>query len=76
LASDVSGGSSQSATQPQQTQQQAQKPVGGRAPAAGQYEDIQLTNMRKTIAKRLTESKSTIPHYYLTSEIVVNDLLK
>ncbi|CAJ0957059.1 unnamed protein product, partial [Mesorhabditis belari] len=35
----------------------------------GDFTDISLTNMRKTIAKRLTESKSTIPHYYLSSEI-------
>uniref|UniRef100_A0A158PAC5 Acetyltransferase component of pyruvate dehydrogenase complex n=1 Tax=Angiostrongylus cantonensis TaxID=6313 RepID=A0A158PAC5_ANGCA len=38
--------------------------------------DIPLTNMRRTIAKRLTESKSTIPHYYLTSEINMDGLLK
>lgn len=32
--------------------------------------------MRKTIAKRLSESKQTIPHYYLTSEIVLDDVLE
>jgi pyruvate dehydrogenase E2 component (dihydrolipoamide acetyltransferase) len=25
--------------------------------------------MRKTVARRLTESKQTIPHYYITSSI-------
>ncbi|KJH53404.1 pyruvate dehydrogenase complex dihydrolipoamide acetyltransferase [Dictyocaulus viviparus] len=40
------------------------------------YVDIPLTNMRSTIAKRLSESKNTIPHYYLTSEINVDALLK
>ncbi|CAD5224049.1 unnamed protein product [Bursaphelenchus okinawaensis] len=48
----------------------------GGAPQHASYQDIPLSNMRKTIAKRLSESKSTIPHYYLTSEIVVDDLLK
>ncbi|KAI1719099.1 2-oxoacid dehydrogenases acyltransferase (catalytic domain) domain-containing protein [Ditylenchus destructor] len=43
--------------------------------AESDYQDIQLSNMRRTIAKRLTESKSTIPHYYLTSEIIVDNLL-
>ncbi|PIO74216.1 pyruvate dehydrogenase complex dihydrolipoamide acetyltransferase [Teladorsagia circumcincta] len=38
--------------------------------------DIPLTGMRSTIAKRLTESKSTIPHYYLTAEINIDALLK
>lgn len=32
--------------------------------------------MRKTIAKRLTESKSNIPHYYLTSEVALDDILE
>ena len=32
--------------------------------------------MRKTIAKRLAESKSTIPHYYLTAEVQLDDILK
>ena len=33
------------------------------------YEDIALSQMRKTIAKRLSESKFTAPHFYLTMEI-------
>jgi pyruvate dehydrogenase E2 component (dihydrolipoamide acetyltransferase) len=36
---------------------------------ASAFEDIELTSMRKTIANRLTQSKQTIPHYYLTTEI-------
>ncbi|MFA6540851.1 MAG: pyruvate dehydrogenase complex dihydrolipoamide acetyltransferase [Bacteroidota bacterium] len=32
-------------------------------------QEIPLTMMRKTIAKRLLESKTTIPHFYVTSEI-------
>lgn len=32
-------------------------------------ESIQLTNMRRTIARRLVESKSQIPHFYLEVEI-------
>jgi pyruvate dehydrogenase E2 component (dihydrolipoamide acetyltransferase) len=33
------------------------------------YEDIPLSQMRKTIAKRLSESKFTSPHFYLTMQI-------
>ena len=33
------------------------------------YEDITLSQMRKTIARRLSESKFTAPHFYLTMEI-------
>jgi pyruvate dehydrogenase E2 component (dihydrolipoamide acetyltransferase) len=32
--------------------------------------------MRKIIAKRLTESKQTVPHFYLTSNIEIDALLK
>lgn len=33
------------------------------------YEEIAVSQMRKTIAKRLAESKFTAPHFYLTMEI-------
>jgi pyruvate dehydrogenase E2 component (dihydrolipoamide acetyltransferase) len=33
------------------------------------YKDIQLTQMRKTIARRLSESNFTAPHFFLTMEI-------
>ncbi|AOA57768.1 pyruvate dehydrogenase complex dihydrolipoamide acetyltransferase [Acinetobacter larvae] len=39
------------------------------------YEDIPLSNMRKTIARRLTESKSTVPHFYLNVQCQVDALL-
>jgi pyruvate dehydrogenase E2 component (dihydrolipoamide acetyltransferase) len=40
------------------------------------YEAVKLSNMRKTIARRLTEAKSTIPHIYLTVDIRLDALLK
>ena len=39
------------------------------------YEDLPLSGMRKTIAKRLTLSKTTIPHYYLTAEVEMDKLM-
>ncbi|WP_260482443.1 pyruvate dehydrogenase complex dihydrolipoamide acetyltransferase [Sphingomicrobium flavum] len=35
-----------------------------------------LSNMRKTIARRLTESKQQVPHIYLTVDIQLDKLLK
>ncbi|MFM9829061.1 MAG: pyruvate dehydrogenase complex dihydrolipoamide acetyltransferase [Sphingomonas sp.] len=35
-----------------------------------------LSNMRKTIARRLTEAKQTVPHIYLTVDIRLDALLK
>lgn len=40
------------------------------------YEEITLNGMRKTIASRLTEAKSTIPHFYLRRDIHLDALLK
>jgi len=39
------------------------------------YEDVKLSNMRKTIAKRLTESKQTVPHFYITVDVELDNLL-
>ncbi len=39
-----------------------------RAARAGDFEDIALTQIRKTIAKRLAESIGPIPTFYLTAE--------
>lgn len=33
------------------------------------YEDVVISQMRKTIAKRLSESKYSSPHFYLTMEV-------
>jgi len=51
------------------------------APAAAQdfgipHEVEKLSNMRKTIARRLTESKQRVPHIYLTVDIRLDALLK
>ncbi len=35
----------------------------------GRFTDKPLSNMRKIIAQRLTESKQSAPHFYLTAEI-------
>ncbi len=40
------------------------------------YKDVPHTQMRKTIAKRLTASKFTAPHYYLTMEIVMDNAIE
>ena len=40
------------------------------------HEIVKLSNMRKTIARRLTESKQQVPHIYLTVDIQLDRLLK
>jgi pyruvate dehydrogenase E2 component (dihydrolipoamide acetyltransferase) len=41
----------------------------------GSYELVPHDNMRKTIARRLVEAKSTIPHFYLTLDCEIDALL-
>ena len=39
------------------------------------FEDVPISQMRKTIAKRLAESKFSAPHFYLTKEIKMDAVL-
>ena len=49
-------------------------PAAGPLPGAA-YEEIPLNNMRKVIARRLTEAKQTIPHFYLAIDCGLDALL-
>jgi pyruvate dehydrogenase E2 component (dihydrolipoamide acetyltransferase) len=40
------------------------------------YRAVPNNNMRKVIARRLLEAKTTIPHFYLTIDCLLDDLLK
>lgn len=40
------------------------------------HEDEKMGNVRKVIARRLTEAKQTIPHIYLTVDVQLDALLK
>ncbi|HEV7349834.1 pyruvate dehydrogenase complex dihydrolipoamide acetyltransferase [Telluribacter sp.] len=54
------------AEEPKQTE--AKAPAAAPEPV-GDYEDIPVSQMRKTIARRLSDSLFTAPHFYLTMEI-------
>jgi pyruvate dehydrogenase E2 component (dihydrolipoamide acetyltransferase) len=54
------------------------QPVANIAPVAipaGSFTDIPHSGMRKAIARRLTESKTTVPHFYLTAPVIADDML-
>lgn len=46
------------------------------AESTADYVDTPLSNMRRTIGARLTQSKQELPHYYLTVEISMDKVLK
>ena len=45
------------------------------AEAAPGVTSVQHSKMRRAIARRLTESKSTVPHFYLSADVRMDDLL-
>ena len=51
-------------------------PAAAPAPAGLEPELIPVSRMRKTIARRLAESKSTVPHFYLMADCRVDRLLE
>jgi pyruvate dehydrogenase E2 component (dihydrolipoamide acetyltransferase) len=58
------------ATQTEQQEQAQPSPVQVYTPVGEEsFEEIKNSQMRKTIAKRLGESKYSAPHYYLTVEV-------
>ncbi len=50
-------------------------PVTPSVPSA-EYEDIELSNIRKVIAERLLYSKTNIPHFYVNVECNVDKLME
>lgn len=66
----------QKAAQPESTSQPAAA-VQPFVPAGESYsEEVKNSQMRKTIARRLSESKFTAPHYYLTIEVAMDEAMK
>lgn len=59
-----------------------EKAASSPAPAAAsfsmsdEYEEVALSQMRKTIARRLGESKFSAPHFYLTVEIDMDNAIQ
>lgn len=83
----IAGGGAKAAPAPV-TAAPAPKPAAAAAPVSsmsdetirklfepGSYEEIPHDGMRKTIARRLLESKQTIPHFYLTVDCELDALL-
>lgn len=42
----------------------------------GSFQDLPNNNMRKVIAKRLTESKREVPHFYTSVEVELDNVMK
>jgi pyruvate dehydrogenase E2 component (dihydrolipoamide acetyltransferase) len=82
----LKSGTGKAATRPAETPRAAPQPqtappmgmadeVVRKLFAEGSYDVVPHDSMRKTIARRLTEAKSTIPHFYLSADCRIDRLL-
>ena len=51
-------------------------PIGPAAAPAAEDRTVRLSTMRRVIAQRMTESKATVPHFYLTVDCEADELLR
>ncbi|KAL3897443.1 MAG: hypothetical protein SGCHY_003412 [Lobulomycetales sp.] len=66
-----------SAAAPAPTTAPASKPAAAPPMDSGAaFQDTPISGIRKVIAERLTLSKSTIPHYYLSSDVKMDKIIK
>lgn len=83
LRSDVEAAAANAATTDNSAQPRKTPAAEATAPAAtpapvpggGAFEDLPLSGMRRAIARRLTESKTTVPHFYVSLDVEMDDLL-
>ncbi|XP_040907720.1 dihydrolipoyllysine-residue acetyltransferase component of pyruvate dehydrogenase complex, mitochondrial [Toxotes jaculatrix] len=54
----------------------ARAPAAAPPASAGTFTDIPISNIRKVIAQRLMQSKQTIPHYYLSVDVNMDQVLE
>lgn len=80
VKTDVEGAISGGASQKQAAKSQAvvvSSSASADVPDFGQaYTEVENSGVRKIIARRLLEAKQTIPHFYLTVDCMLDDLLK
>src|SRR4051794_26105040 len=67
----AAGGSAPAPAAP--AERPAERPAPERAPepatAKGEAQVVELTRLQQTVARRMAESKATVPHFYLSMEI-------
>lgn len=76
VRADVEGAGSSAAPAPAPAAQPSAAPAAAVPDFGIPFEAEKLGNVRKVIARRLTEAKQTIPHIYLTVDVRLDALLK
>lgn len=77
VESAIAGGEKSAKKDEAKAQAPAKSSTSADVPDYGQaYKEVENSNVRKIIARRLLEAKQTIPHFYLTIECQLDELLK
>lgn len=69
----ASGGTTQAAAEATATTTAPPPPPP--AASGATYVDIPVTSLRKVVANKLTQSKTTVPHYYVTVDVTMDNLM-
>lgn len=80
LRGDVEAARRQQAATPESTPKPEETAVlspaeAQQAPEVQNFQDVPLSGMRKAVARRLTESKTTVPHFYVSIDVEMDALL-
>ena len=76
VKADLDGAPAGKAAQPAASAAQPSAAASALPSSGIPHEAVKLSSMRKTIARRLAESKQTVPHFYLTVDCNLDALLK
>ncbi|MFN4088310.1 MAG: 2-oxo acid dehydrogenase subunit E2 [Alphaproteobacteria bacterium] len=81
VKSDIEDARKRGTAKPAAEKPAAEAPAGaakqpGAMPGMPEFDLVPLSGMRKVIARRLTESKQTIPHFYMTVDCAVDELVR
>lgn len=68
----IAGGGQQPAARAEAAERAPVVRVAVGRQGAPEYEDVELSQMRRTIAKRLVQSKAPVPHFYLTIDVAMD----
>jgi pyruvate dehydrogenase E2 component (dihydrolipoamide acetyltransferase) len=76
VKADIEAGAGKAPAPKMEAAPAAAKPAAPAPAITAPHTKIPNSSMRKIIAKRLTDSKQTVPHFYLSSNIEIDALLK
>ena len=76
IASDVLSFTPKAKASAEKTASKSASGASSSQASIGDFDDLSVSNIKRVTAERLTHSKQTIPHFYLTVDVEVDEMLK